>query len=948
MIRFPTTNKNIDIGYIAMLTVVVVVCIYLESTALSMLLFLIANTLHVDAGALPTDFSIQYHSFGAELVWSAGDKSKVMVGSSHYEFRLADGTVLGYPRANPMEGLLLLHMKSKEQDLLLTKEQDLEVWYGAKRIDSRAPNVNRVSNIFSSKVKTSVTSTPTLDTNPAAQGNYTVKRLTYDISRRSGLNYSNFPALIEIVAEVTYPTPLPAKSPLVLFLHGRHEVCYNPKDPNDGVCYYNWPCAQGCVPVPSHLGYRYVADILASQGFIAVSISANGITGQEPWFDMYDGGAKVRSMLIHRHLYQWARWNAVGGDPWKGLFRGKVDLNNVVLVGHSSGGEGVHRAAIDASPSDPFKIVGLVSYGPTAYGSHVTPDIHSATILPTCDGDVFDLIGQKYIDRSRDIAYSDALRSAVIVVGANNKYFNTEWTPGIAKGPASDDGLGTLEQLCDSRVIGSIRLTPQEQQIVGAAYTMALVRMAVHQDKDMLSFLDGSYVRPKSIGRAEVATSAVGGANNRLLYRPEDIGGAQGSSGMVAGECCGYRDSSTTLPKCYDKRLSSPHWGLDSNLPTPVALLLEWNNNNGATAIFTVPIELRDLSSLDSLDLRVANDPMNGKGSGFDIVIQDNLGRNATLNTSLAVINGWPGSEGGWLDRVHARTLRGYLASVPANTVDLKNIVKVFLVARSKLGKVWVFDIAASRAQVTKPVNLDLPMISVVNRNLLEGNGMQSIPMQLISDKPLKAPASIWVHKGGDWDYPEGFQINMAVGSQNATVPLTISFVGDTLYSEYVAIYGLEYSIGAMKGAVTGEYRGNYHAIEDDPIPNITVLKNNVIAVEGKSLTWKFKLSSPTDGIALDCHLIHPKTGTELSTYDVPSSWLRTHGYYQQPYSQPLSNLELYHNVYFEYGETSASFMMPIAEDRVAEKTERVVWVCSFGSQQLVLVGTVYARNTTT
>jgi predicted alpha/beta hydrolase family esterase len=64
------------------------------------------------------------------------------------------------------------------------------------------------------------------------------------------------------------------------------------------------------------------------------------------------------------------------------LFRGKVDLNHVVLVGHSRGGEGVHRAAIDIEKTDPYKIVGVVSYAPTAFGAQVTPDIHSVTILP--------------------------------------------------------------------------------------------------------------------------------------------------------------------------------------------------------------------------------------------------------------------------------------------------------------------------------------------------------------------------------------------------------------------------------------------------------------------------------------------------------------------------------------------------------------------------------------
>jgi triacylglycerol esterase/lipase EstA (alpha/beta hydrolase family) len=124
-----------------------------------------------------------------------------------------------------------------------------------------------------------------------------------------------------------------------------------------------------------------VADLLASQGYLVISISANSINAQDG--DKPDAGVGARSRLIRHHLSLWSTWNRVGGDPWNNTFVGKVDMKKVVLVGHSRGGEGVHRAAIDATPTDPYKIVGLVSYGPTAFGEQVTPDVHSATILRT-------------------------------------------------------------------------------------------------------------------------------------------------------------------------------------------------------------------------------------------------------------------------------------------------------------------------------------------------------------------------------------------------------------------------------------------------------------------------------------------------------------------------------------------------------------------------------------
>ena len=129
--------------------------------------------------------------------------------------------------------------------------------------------------------------------------------------------------------------------------------------------------------------------MLASQGYLTVSIAANGINGQDGLF--MDGGAFARSQLLRHHLAQWAEWSRHGGDPWGGRFHGRVNLDEVVLVGHSRGGEGVERAAIDTYAHDPWTIRGLVLIGPTAFGRQVAPGIpppsscRSATATcPTC------------------------------------------------------------------------------------------------------------------------------------------------------------------------------------------------------------------------------------------------------------------------------------------------------------------------------------------------------------------------------------------------------------------------------------------------------------------------------------------------------------------------------------------------------------------------------------
>jgi hypothetical protein len=695
---------------------------------------------------IPDEFAVEAGSKGVELVWSSKTK-EVRVGGARPEFRIADGVIFGYPRE--INGKLHLAISSKDQDTLATDGQSLQVWSSGRRIDSGgATNIFKAVAVDTAGFNAPPPKTPTVFTNPAKPGNFTTRRSSYNLAN---ITVDEFPFAIEVIAEVTDSAQASGKRPLILFLHGRHVTCYFGGP--DGIDTYDWPCPDGWLPIPSHKGYRYVADILASQGYIVVSISANGINGQD--YDSFDAGTTSRSVLIRHHLTLWAQWNT-GGDPWGGRFRGRLDMSQVVLVGHSRGGEGVHRAAIDVSISDPYKIVGLVSYGPTAFGKQVTPDVHSATILPTCDGDVLDLQGQAYIDASRVIAYSEALRSAVIALGTNHNYFNTEWTPGLAVAPAKDDWYDDFDPVCGS-VNGTLRLTPLEQQAVGAAYTAALIKLAINQDITMLPLLDGSFVRPVALGRAEVVVSAVGGAKNRLLYRPEDSGKPIFRNGMTGAECLGSFYIRTNLPTCGDGNFYfTPHWLPINSRPSPQALELQWTNRNGALVQFAVRNSQSNLTGLDWVDVRLANDP-DRSGVRFDLLVSDRSGKNAILRSNATTIQGWPGMTG--LDRVHARTLRGSLTSVRTK-VDLCRIAAITLVARSATGRVWVLDVATSQARIQLPAVLNLPVISVETVFVSEGSEPAQYNLKITSDKPLQSPGSIWV-ESSTGNIFQGFQVEI-------------------------------------------------------------------------------------------------------------------------------------------------------------------------------------------
>src|SRR5262249_8187445 len=148
----------------------------------------------------------------------------------------------------------------------------LSVWAAGRRLDIGLEQQRRLQPSVLPPEPTLLSSA----VDPAARGPYQTQRLKY---QRNGLRIVGYPVPIEVLGEVTTPVGSTELMPLVLFLHGRHSTCY--RGGPDGEPSSDWPCPQGWRLVPSYTGYRYIADVLASQGYLVVSISANGINGQD-------------------------------------------------------------------------------------------------------------------------------------------------------------------------------------------------------------------------------------------------------------------------------------------------------------------------------------------------------------------------------------------------------------------------------------------------------------------------------------------------------------------------------------------------------------------------------------------------------------------------------------------------------------------------------------------
>ncbi len=820
-----------------------------------------------DGPELPADFTIGIEDglpvliWGGEEVWPGGARPELRVGEE----------VVGFPRE--VDGDLQLPLNSEVSEVLADPAAvaELEVWSGGRRLDD--PEGAAARSARPQPVVEGSGARP-VGTNPGRPGRFDTERLSYKLAP---LPVPGYAEPIEVLAEVTRPVRAGGDLPVVVVLHGRSVTCF--RGGPAGEATGGWPCREGFEPVPSYLGYRYLTDVLASQGYLAVSISANAINGQ----DFADGqaGAGARSALVRHHLGLWAQWDAEGGDPWGGQFRGQVDLDRVALVGHSRGGEGVHRAAIDASAADPFRIRGIASYGPTAFGRQVTPDVHSATILPTCDGDVSDLQGQAYIDESRDLAGSPALRSAVIAVGANHNFFNTEWTPGLSTAPARDDWFESTDPVCGDA--GSVRLDATEQQNVAVQYTMALVRLALADQRRMVQLLDGTPVKPSAVGDTEIAVHAVGG-DRELLYRPEAAGEPTLSAGMSGGECAGYPAGGPVLDApdeaaCGEAGLFqvAPHWlpvrTADSR-PAPQALELSWQSE-GATAVLPIDAAALTLRRGQQLDIRVANDPA-AEAAGLAVRLTDTRGRSAVVPASPELVEGWPGDEG--LDRVHARTLRADLRQ--ARGVRVRELATVELVATSPTGRVWVLDVAASRSRLTEPEPLNLPRISVATVVEDEGSDVRTIEVPITVEEPLPAPAEVWVEidpgpSAPPEQQPESFLLSLPAGASGTVETVVLTVAGDDLFSILPdPLNGGRVTLIAESGVVTGDFSGGITLIDDDPAPTLDAVARTVEVAEGEVVRWTLQLSEPTTGVGYLVFALPPAEGTELSSDDVDPAFI--------------------------------------------------------------------------
>lgn len=417
--------------------------------------------------------------------------------------------------------------------------------------------------------------------NACSPGRYKVGQTSYDFP--GGFPLPNPYGDSDVRAEVRYPAkayganvdPEIGSFPIVVFLHGNHCIC-------------STSCtSHSCSPsnrIPNHRGYDYILDVLASRGYIAVSIDGFSVTAINQTFGPLTD-YEARGQLILEHLRRWQNWNQNGGSLLSGKFMNRVNMSKIGLVGHSRGGEGVVAAdVLNVVQSEGFSIKAVAAIAPTAQDGLVdwVPLSPYLVILSNNDGDVVFLSGQKTYDRAFSaIAPKAKEKTAFWIFGTNHNFFNTTWTPGSGDPFASDDGQGDgrLQPAAQRRVGCQIITNFMDKELKGSA----LAGEAIRGERPMTGL--GAVEIHVQHGRNPVLwVDDFDHGNGKLV---NSLGGAVTTSGFSHFEI-----------ESFVQGVFASSFRGDTN-----GLVLSWNGN--ASYETALPITSRDVRRYRSLAFRL-------------------------------------------------------------------------------------------------------------------------------------------------------------------------------------------------------------------------------------------------------------------------------------------------------------------------------------------------------
>jgi hypothetical protein len=426
----------------------------------------------------------------------------------------------------------------------------------------------------------------------------------------------------------------------------------------------------------SYLGYNYLLEHWAKNGFIAASVHCS---------PGMDATGRARVMFEHIGLL-------------KSQFGAKLQ-NNIGIMGHSRGGEAV-LAALRLNHDEALgnNFAAVICLAPSDWILHETMQPAWAVPLQTVYGSMDgDITGGSPLPMETGFAIFDrasgAVKSMVFIYGAIHDRFNTVWGDG-------DLGFGNLGGSDFPKVISA-----DAHHKIAQGYMTAFFRRHLRGETQWEGIFTGEW-RPAAVdaadggsvktyhqytGTARREVDNFEGAHTPASWQTSTIGGAVNDDG--------------SLPV---QPLEDDLWGFDSNSPHQTAgLLCRWDAP-GDHLRFDVPAGQRDVRGFSVLSFRITQkngSPSNPVGMAQDLYVTLKGVNGKSRSIRAAAFGEIPYPDQRYYSeftKSAMRTVRIPLASytiavINTDPVDLKHVVSVsFDFGMKSMGEIEVDSVEFS------------------------------------------------------------------------------------------------------------------------------------------------------------------------------------------------------------------------------------------------------------
>jgi dienelactone hydrolase len=412
---------------------------------------------------------------------------------------------------------------------------------------------------------------------------------------------------------------------VVVLLHGRHPGCHFVEEANPNP----WPCPPG-TETRFDQGLAYLAQALTEAGYLTLAPNLNAA-----YANAYGATAENRTdlvearsqQIIDAHLAILSKAHQIGSADFGMPLTGKVNLNQLAIIGHSLGGGiavGMARQSLEESAQfwggdeiSPVQALLLVSPTPSRSveqepWAYELPDVPTGIVVGGCDRDIYDLSSLYYFEAANASANRETPVAALLVPGANHNFFNAA--------VLRDDYYRQPDNapLCDPQQ-STLRLSRVEQENFLVNYALKFLEQTLnpgnHRGTRSGRGIPQSLIPSAQISQVMVlANVAIPKAHQQIRFSPAETASNPLASGNLTLTHC------AAFQPCDESLVRHPLF--------PAVLHIAWSQKGGWLRFPVSPQTV--LQNAQSLHLRVAPVPGisdSGTASRFAVVLKDQSGR---------------------------------------------------------------------------------------------------------------------------------------------------------------------------------------------------------------------------------------------------------------------------------------------------------------------------------